>query len=452
MASLLPRPFRRLLPAALALGAAVATAGPAPPASAAKVVPGEVVVKREGRAPEVIRGVRDVERTVERLRRREDVRYAAPNPVARAAAFIPNDPGLGQGWHAMQWNFLAENGVNAPEAWQHAIDAGRPGAKGVKIAVLDSGVAYANRPPFRRSPDLDRTRFAQGYDFVDNDRFPFDENGHGTHVASTLAESTNNGRGLTGLAYNATIVPVRVLDRNGEGDAARIADAVRWSVRKGVDLINLSLEFGVDVGARDIPSLLDALAYARRKGVLVVGAAGNEGERIIAFPARSSNVFAIGATTEHGCLSDFSNLGSALDMVAPGGGTDAVNDDPNCKPDATPGRPIYQLTLEGGSVTRFGVPSTYEGTSMAAPHVTATAALVIATGVLGRKPSPARLIARLEGTARDLGPPGRDRRYGAGLLDAAAATDPDNPVARVSSERRDKRRRGAARPGVRSSG
>jgi serine protease len=430
--SILLRSLRRFAPAALA----ACCLGLPGVAAAADTVPGEVVVKRDGQAPKVLEGVRDVDRTVARLRRSGDVGYAAPNPIARASAFVPNDPGFGQGWAAAQWNFSGPNGINAPDAWQHAIDAGRPGARGVKIAVLDSGAAYANRGGFKRSPDLDRTRFLPGYDFVDDDPYPHDENGHGTHVTSTLAESTNNGRGMTGLAYGASIIPVRVLDRNGEGDAARIAKAVRWAVRNDADLINLSLEFGVDVGARDIPSLLDALSYARRKGVLVVGAAGNEGERTIAFPARSSNVFAIGATTEHGCLSDFSNLGKGLDLVAPGGGTDAVSADPHCQPDATPGRPIYQITLEGGSVSRFGVPSSYEGTSMAAPHVTGTAALIIATGVLGASPTPDQIVDRLVGTARDLGPVGPDRRYGAGLVNAAAATDPANPIARPAKRSR----------------
>jgi serine protease len=444
----MPPSARRLRSLALTAGLAVAgaCASSAPAAAATvEVVPGEVVVKREGEAPKLVGGVDDVRATVRRLRGDGDVAYAAPNPIARASAFIPNDPGFGAGWQGVQWNFLAGNGVNAPDAWQHAIDAGNPGGRGVRIAVLDSGTAYSNRGRFRRSPDLDRTRFAAGYDFVDRDRYPNDENGHGTHVTSTLAESTNNGRGLTGLAYGATIVPVRVLDRNGEGDAARIAEAVRWSVRQDVDIINLSLEFGTDVGARDIPSLLDALSYARRKGVLVVGAAGNEGDRILAFPARSANVFAVGATTEHGCLSDFSNLGRGLDLVAPGGGTDTMVTDPNCRPDGTPGRPIYQITFNGGSVRRFGVPDSYEGTSMAAPHVSATAALVVASRVLGPDPTPAQLIARLKATARDLGPAGTDSRYGAGLLDAAAATDPRNAAGRTLARVRSSRRSRAAR-------
>ena len=413
----MPRPLRHLAAlAALLLVPSVA--------QAAEVVPGEVVVKEEGAPPRVVRGVDDVRSTVARLSRRFDVEYAAPNPVARAAAFVPNDPGFGQGWQAVQWNFGPGNGVNAPVAWQHAIDAGNPGGRGVKIAILDSGAAYMDRGRHRQSPDLGQTTFAPGYDFVDRDAFPLDENGHGTHVTSTIAESTNNGRALTGLAYGATIVPVRVLDRNGEGDAARIAQAVRWAVREEVDIINLSLEFGTDVGARDIPSLLDALAYAKRRGVLVIGAAGNDGDRILAFPARSANVVAVGATTEHGCLSDFSNLGRGLDIVAPGGGTDTALEDPNCQPGPAPGRPIFQLTMEGGSLRKFGYPGSYEGTSMAAPHVSATAALVLAARVLGPDPRPEQIVAHLQKTSRDLGAPGPDTKYGSGLLDAAAATAP----------------------------
>jgi serine protease len=383
-----------------------------------------------------MKDVGDVPATVRRLERSSGVEYAAPNPVARASAFVPNDPGFGAGWQAVQWNFGANVGVNAPIAWQHAIDAGNPGGAGVRIAVLDSGTAYANRGRYRQSPDLGQTRFAQGYDFVDRDEHPHDENGHGTHVTSTIAESTNNGRGLTGLAYGATIVPVRVLDRNGEGDAARIAEAVRWSVRQDVHIINLSLEFGTDVGAKDIPSLLDAVAYAKRKGVLVVGAAGNEGDRMLAMPARSAAVFSVGATTEHGCLSDFSNLGRGLDIVAPGGGTDTALEDPNCDATQTlPGRPIFQITLEGGSLRKFGVPSSFEGTSMAAPHVSATAALVIASRVLGARPRPEQVIAHLQRTSRDLGQPGPDTKYGSGLLDAAAATRPLGPSARAAARR-----------------
>jgi serine protease len=123
-------------------------------------------------------------------------------------------------------------------------------------------------------------------------------------------------------------------------------------------------------------------------------------------------------------VADYSDTGTGLDLVAPGGGFDAyLRDDPNCHPDAAPGGDIYQMTFTG-SVRRFGLPRDYVGTSMAAPHVSATAALVIASGVLGPHPSPDAILRRLQDTARDLGEPGWDPIYGAGLVDAGAATAP----------------------------
>ena len=122
------------------------------------------------------------------------------------------------------------------------------------VAVLDTGVAYANRGRFRRSPDFSRYEFVQGYDFVAQNRFPNDRNGHGTFVAGTIAEATNNRYGLTGLAFAARIMPVRVLDSQGEGEASTIAEGVRFAVRHGARVINLSLEFSSNVTASDIPS------------------------------------------------------------------------------------------------------------------------------------------------------------------------------------------------------
>jgi serine protease len=117
-------------------------------------------------------------------------------------------------------------------------------------------------------------------------------------------------------------------------------------------------------------------------------------------------------------------------MVAPGGGPDAdLAGDPNCDPEAG-GRDIFQVTFTGGSVKRFGIPGGYEGTSMATPHVSGVAALVIASGVLGRHPTPAQITARLRATARKLGGGGDERLYGSGLLDAAAATAPGGPGAK----------------------
>jgi serine protease len=369
-----------------------------------------------------------------RLRAQRGVAWAVPDYRATiAGGLVPNDEGAGHqpgDWEELQWNFVGKFGVNAPEAWANVAADGAPGGKGVIVAVLDTGVAYANRGPFRRSPDLSRYTFVKGYDFVAKNPYPNDRNGHGTFVASTIAEATNNHYGLTGLAFAARIMPVRVLDSQGEGEASTIAEGVYFAVRHGAQVINLSLEFSPGVTASDIPELIQALQYAHRHNVLVVAAAGNEGHAAIAYPARAPYVVSVGATTEHGCLADYSNDGSGLTMVAPGGGADAnLPGDPNCFPEAPPGRDIYQVTFTGSSYKKFGMPSGYEGTSMATPHVAATAALIIASGVIGRHPTPAQITARLKATARKLGGGGDERLYGAGLVDAATATAPGGPGA-----------------------
>jgi serine protease len=381
-----------------------------------------------------IRSGASMSTTLARLRRERGVAWAVPDVVARAADLpIPDDPGTGNtlgGWETLQWNFAGPFGVGAPQAWANVAADGAPGGRGVVVAVLDTGVAYANRGPFRRSPDFSRFAFVHGHDFIARNDFPEDRNGHGTFVAGTIAEATDNHLALTGLAFAAKIMPVRVLDREGEGEASTIAEGVRFAVRHGARIINLSLEFSPGVTASDIPELIGALRYARRHRVLVIAAAGNEAHSAIAYPARAPYVVAVGATTEHGCLASYSNDGSGLALVAPGGGSDAnLLGDPNCKPEAPAGGDIYQMTLTGSSPRRFGLPSGYEGTSMAAPHVSATAALVIASGILGKHPSPAQVIARLRATARKVGGGGHEALYGAGLLDAAAATAPGGPGA-----------------------
>jgi serine protease len=357
---------------------------------------------------------------------------AAPPPRAHAAAFLPDDPGRGVdpgGWQTDQWNFTGPYGVDAVGAWRHLIAARRPGGKGVVVAVVDSGVAYRSRGRYRRSPDLQSSRFVRGHDFVGDDAFPDDESGHGTHVASTIAEATDNGVGLTGLAYGVRIMPVRVLDRLDEGSSRDIARGIRWAADHGADVINVSIEFSDETTAVDVPDVITAISYAHRRGVVVVAAAGNTGADRVVLPARARDAIAVGATTEHGCLSDFSNVGTGLDLVAPGGGADAdLSGDTRCDPTDDSLRDIFQVTLERRGSTRFGIPERFEGTSMAAPHVSAVAALVIASGVLGPDPTPAAVEARLEATARDLGDPGEDRRYAAGLLDAETATRPGPAV------------------------
>jgi serine protease len=357
-----------------------------------------------------------VRETISELRQDPNVRYAVPNWHAHAAAEATNDPSA-----RLQWNLFGPYGINLVEAWTTAKALGAPGGRGAVVAVLDSGVAFERYKRYRRAPDLRRSTFVRPWDFIQRDRHPNDVYGHGTHVAGTIAQTTNNRLGTAGIAYNAKIMPLRVLDAYGEGDSAAIARAIRYAVRYHADVINLSLEFPPEVRAAEIPDVVSALHYARRRGVVVVAAAGNQTDITVAYPARVSSVIAVGATTVTGCQADYSNAGDDLDVAAPGGGADAPNTDSawdaaHCNPDSL-GRPIIQQTFTRG-VRHFGFPRIYEGTSMAAPHVSAIAALIIATKRLGPHPSPRDVEAHIEATAR---PTDRPDRYGAGLVDAAAA-------------------------------
>ncbi len=438
----------------LATVVALAAAGAPAPAGAAigvsparEFAPRRVVVKfegqREGRAVHLPRGI-GVRRAAAALRQSPRVEYAAPDYIATASkqeplppSGIPNDPGeigsepgLAGDWVSLQWNFLpwsgtatpllptSPGGIDAVAAWQHLIAAGRRGARGVTVAVLDTGVAYRNKlPHFRRSPDFTPGQFTKGYDFVANDPVPLDENGHGTHVAGTIAEKTNNGIGLTGLAYRAKLMPVRVLDRNGSGRADEIAKGIHYAVAHGADVINMSFNFGCGKG---VPGIDEELRRAYRKGVVTVASIGNLGsEACVSPPATGPRVIGVGGSTEGGCLGSYSLSGKDIDVVAPGGGAPA----PGCP--SVSSRPIYQVTLKGGNPRRFGEPGNYVGTSMAAAHVSGVAAMILAGGVLPRDASPQIRVndvtQRLRRTARSLGLPATQQ--GAGLIDAGAATE-----------------------------
>src|SRR6202035_5327331 len=261
-----PRACRSLLLIACSAGAISAlssssTAMAAPPSaySASEVVVGYApqaagTSATAARTARSVAGVRtrvlrlapgdSVTRALRRLRAQRGVQWAVPNFLAHTAgALVPNDEGNGhaaKAWQQLQWNFVGTFGVDAPEAWANLAADGAPGGAGVTVAVLDTGLAYANRRPFRRSPDLGRHQFVQGYDFVAKNRYPSDHNGHGTFVAGTIAEATNNRYGLTGLAYGVHIMPVRVLDSGGEGEASTIAEGVLFAVKHGAQVINLS--------------------------------------------------------------------------------------------------------------------------------------------------------------------------------------------------------------------
>jgi serine protease len=429
-----------LVLAAAAISAAGASAaGAAPPPHVA----GELLVKFDGGPEQVLelpQGV-GVSSAKQALAANPAVAYAVPNYIAHASA-IPNDPGpVGTpgGWQRTQWNFLpcgslcgetaaanqAKGGLNAPEAWDILKQRGAAYGRGARVAVLDTGIAYTNKKPqFRKSPDFSRNQFLPGYDFVDKDKVPLDQDGHGTHVAGTIGERDNNHVGLTGLAPKAKIMPVRVLDSEGFGTARDIAHGIRYAASHKAQVINMSFEFSLGVnGCAKIKGICSAIKYAFKKGALVVAAAGNENGEPVAYPAGAPHVIGVGRTTKDACLASDSRTGAGLDVVAPGGGFPLLN---TCgSDDAVFGRglPIFQLTFDGPGFTNFGYPGGYEGTSMAAAHVSGVAAMIIASRVVGS--SPAAVECQLEATARhadsQLGQSYDARLFGAGLIDAAAA-------------------------------
>ena len=321
----------------------------------------------------------------------------------------------------MQWNFDGAAGVNALGGVGEP-DRRRPRRRPrLTVAVLDTGVAYATAGASAARPTSPPSASSAATTSSAATPYPNDHNGHGTHVAGTIGEVANNRLGLTGLAYGASIIPVRVLDREGEGRSSSIASGIRYAARRGADVINLSFEFRAGVSARRSPTSSTRCATPAAAGRSSSAASGNEGAS--ASPTRRARrrSSAVGATTEHRCRAYYSNDGAGLDLVAPGGGDDA--DGAGCLEGPPPGRDIFQITLDG-SVAASGCPEGYKGTSMAAPHVSAAAALVIASGVVGRDPAPRAVERRLRSTAADLGPAGYDERNGWGLLDAGAATAP----------------------------
>jgi len=323
------------------------------------------------------------------LKKNPMVEYAEPNYIAQAF-MVPNDP-----YYGYQWNFhgVDEGGIDMEPAWDVAT------GDGAIVAVIDTGI--------RVGSDLANTKFVQGYDFVNDDNDPTDDNGHGTHVAGTIAQSTNNNEGVAGVAFNTYLMPVKVLDSRGSGTYDDIVSGIYYAVDNGANIISMSLG-----GSSGSTALEDALAYAYSKGVTVIAAAGNDGTNVISYPAAyDAYVIAVGATQYDKTLAPYSNYGTSLDVVAPGGNTDVDQNGDGY------GDGILQqtFTLRGINVN-WGY-YFYQGTSMATPHVSGVAALVYSLGVT----SPDDIRNILQSTAIDLGDPGWDEYYGYGLINAYAA-------------------------------
>jgi len=313
----------------------------------------------------------------------------------------PNDP-----LYQFQWNFKQ---VNAESAWKTST------GKDVVVSVIDTGVAVENDPnrDIIAAKDLAGTATVGGYDFVDDDEFAWDGHGHGTHVAGTIAQTTNNKYGVAGLAYNAKIMPMRVLNSRGFGQVADIADAIRFSADNGAQVINMSL-------GGPLPSLVmkRAIDHAHKKGVTIVAAAGNGGKRAPSYPAAYNHVIAVAATQFDRSTTFYSQWGEYVDIAAPGGNT-RVDQNDDGRPDG-----VMQETLKNGNTAEHDF-ALYMGTSMASPHVAAAAALVIAQGVT----HPDKVEKVLQKTANTnekekyKNPKEYAERYGAGIMQADVAAE-----------------------------
>lgn len=306
----------------------------------------------------------------------EFTEFIEPNYTYQAS-FSPNDPDFDK-----QWNLKS---INMEAAWQ----ASR--GRGTTVAVIDTGIAPV--------ADLKRTRLVPGYDFVNDRTNATDDHGHGTHVAGTIAQSTNNNFGVAGIAYEAQLMPLKVLGRSGSGTVADIAESIRFAADNGADVINMSLG-----GGGESKLMREAIEYAHQKGVVIVAAAGNAARSAVEFPARYPHVIGVSALDSEGLKAPYSNYGAGVDISAPGGslrGNDSLGG-------------ILQNTInprDGSSIF-----AAFQGTSMAAPHVAGVAALVRSIGV--QDPDQVEAVLKQSAAVVKDDP---SNHFGLGKLDASKA-------------------------------
>jgi serine protease len=385
----------------------------------------------------------DSEHAATILSEQPEVIFAQANYIQRLHA-VPNDT-----LYSRQWNM---GQINMPVAWDINTAAGR----GVTVAVLDSGITtfdatlnfrlpvppsgrtFAIFPvPFAKTPDFDFSRILPAVEFTltgpwtaSGQRIVFAGNEHGTHVAGTIAQQTNNNFGFAGVANGATLMPVKVCfdtvdlvmwwgsnlvfpgTLDGGCVTSDVIAGIHYAVDNGAKVLNLSLG-----GISPSPAYRDALNYAVSKGSFVAISAGNDaldGNRP-SYPAvyatEIAGVVAVGATAPSRARASYSNFGTYVELAAPGGQCDGSDDR------------IWQIAPDESALTV--VPPRLDryiglgicGTSMASPHVAAAAALLYSQGIT----KPAAIEAALEQYAVDLGTPGRDPQFGYGLIDVRAA-------------------------------
>lgn len=387
----------------------------------------------------------DPEAAARQLDTQPDVEYAQARYRVHPL-FTPNDP-----LYARQWNFPA---IDMERAWDI-----NPGATAeIVVAVLDSGVAYrsalvrynaafpfrlaANGPvfpalgvidvPFAAAPDLGpQDRFVAPRDFIWNTTIPLDLDGHGTHVSGTIGQLTNNSIGVAGMAFNVRIMPVKVIDsvwdlifgapNRGTDDV--VARGVRYAADNGAKVLNMS----IGRSGPPAPVVQEAIAYAVSRGAFVAVAAGNAFlngnpvERLAEFAPQIEGMVSVAAIGRDRARAFYSTTGPYVEIAAPGG---------NTRVGGTEGA-ILQQTFDldlvetyvngpaGFRAPRFDAFAYdfFQGTSMAAPHVSGFAAMLMQQGIT----SPAAIEAAMKRYATDLGPAGRDNEYGVGLINPRAS-------------------------------
>ncbi len=387
----------------------------------------------------------DPEDVARRLDAQPDVEYAQARYVV-GPRFVPNDP-----LYPRQWNYPA---IDMERAWDI-----NPGAtSNVIVAVLDSGVAFRTATftfnssfpfqleddgpvfpalgvvtvPFAAAPDLGpATRFVSPRDFIWDDTTPVDLDGHGTHVAGTIGQATNNGVGVAGMAFNVRIMPVKVIaslwdevfDSPNVGTDDVVARGVRYAVDNGAKVLNMS----IGRTGPPAPVIESAIQYAVDHGAFVVVAAGNDFEEgnPIERPADKApqiqGMVAVGAIGRDGARAFYSSTGPYVELAAPGGSSRVGGGDGGIL-QQTYDLDFVETYLDG--LSRYAVPrfdvfayTQFQGTSMAAPHVSGFAALLIQQGIT----SPAAIEAAMERYATDIAAAGRDNETGYGLINPRAS-------------------------------
>jgi len=297
-------------------------------------------------------------------KRNPNVSFAEPDYVV-SASMTPNDT-----YYSYDSTMFGK--ISAPSAWDVST-----GSSSVSIAVIDTGID-ATHPDFSG-------RIGAGYDFVNSDADPTDDHGHGTLAAGVAAATGNNSKGIAGVNWKATIVPVKVLGSNGSGLTSTVAKGITWAADKGCRVLSMSL------GGPANSTLAAAVQYAVGKDCVLVAASGNDGLLGVSYPAAYPGVIAVGAL-QGDTLATFSNYGPQLDVVAPGVA-------------------VY-TTARGGTYAYFS------GTSASTPFVAGLAALEFA---VDPSLSAAKATEAITSSATDLGTAGWDQYYGWGRIDLLMA-------------------------------